>query len=368
MCPRIALLFVLLLNHHTMADVTRFYIGTYTDHSTSQGIYLCTIDTATGKLGPLTLAAKAKNPNFLALSSDHEFLFAALTNTVGSFQVRPDGTLNPLSEQPSGGGGPCYVRLDKTGHHVFVANYESGNIACFGVDPKGLIGERTALMQFTGSGPDPKRQKKPYAHSVYVDPKNKFVYSCDLGSDSVWIFKFDAVHGALVPSDPPAAKVPPGSGPRHLAFHPNGNFVYVVNEMGLSVTVFAREPDSGALTALETVSTLPSGTSAKGATTAEICCHPSGKWLYVSNRGFDTISVFTIAPNGRLSLLQNTSSVVKFPRNFAIDPTGRWLIAAGQKDNQIAVLKIDQATGQLTATDQSAAVDAPVCVLFVPKK
>jgi 6-phosphogluconolactonase len=365
---RIALLVFLLLNHQAMADVTRFYIGTMTGPSASKGIYLGSLDTDTGKLGPLTLAAEAKNPNFLALSPDHPFLFAALSDTVGSFQVRPDGTLTPLNEQPSGGAAPCHVCLDKTGRHVFVANYGGGNIAAFEVGPDGLIGKRTALMQFTGSGPDPKRQKNSYAHSVYVDPKNKFLYSCDLGSDRIWIFKLSAIDGALVPADPPAAKVPPGSGPRHLAFHPNGKFVYVANEMGLSVTVFARDAESGALTALETVPTLPPGSPAKGVTTAEICCHPSGKWLYVSNRGFDTISVFTIAPDGRLSLLQNTPSVAKFPRAFAIDPSGRWLIAAGQNDNRIAVLKIDPATGRLTATDQSAVVGAPVCVLFVPKK
>jgi 6-phosphogluconolactonase len=365
---RIVLLFFLLLSHRAMAEVVPFYIGTMTDQTTSKGIYLGSIDTDTGKLGTLTLAAVAKKPNFLALSPDHPFLFAALSDTVGSFQVRSDGTLSALNEQPSGGGGPCHISLDKTGRHVFVANYDSGNMASFEVGPDGLIGERTALMQFTGSGPDPGRQKKSYAHSVYVDPKNEFIYSCDLGSDSVWIFKFDAIKGTLMPANPPMAKVPPGNGPRHLAFHPDGKFVYVANEMGRSVTVFARDIASGALTALETVPTLPSGTPAKDTATAEICCHPSGKWLYVSNRGIDTISVFAIASNGRLSLLQSASSVAKFPRSFAIDPTGQWLITAGQKDNRIAVLKIDRTTGQLTATDQSAAVDAPVCVLFVPKK
>ena len=365
---RITLLFFLLLGSHALAEICPFYIGTLTDHSAGRGIYLGCIDTATGKLGALTLAAGAKNPNFLALSPDRQFLFAALSDTVGSFQVRSDGALKPLNERPSGGGGPCHVSFDGTGRHVFVANYDGGNIASFAVGPEGLIGERTALIQFAGSGPDPRRQTKSYAHSAYVDPQNKFVYSCDLGSDSVWIFKFRAGQGALASLDPPAAKVPPGSGPRHLAFHPGGKFVYVVNEMGVSVTVFARDAAGGALTALETVPTLPAGTPTQGVTAAEICCHPSGKWLYVSNRGSDTISVFAIASNGRLTLRQNTSSVAKFPRSFAIDPTGQWLITAGQQDNRIAVLKIDQATGRLTATDQSAAVGVPVCVLFVPKK
>jgi 6-phosphogluconolactonase len=351
-----------------MADVAPFYVGTMTDHSTSKGVYRCGIDLDTGKLEPLTLAVMAKNPNFLALSPDNRFLFAALSDSVGSFKVETGGALESLNEQPSGGAGPCHVGLDQTGRHLFTANYGGGNIASFAIGVDGLIGERTAWIQFTGSGPDPNRQKKSYAHSVYVDPQNKFAYSCDLGSDSIWIFKFNPVNGTLVPSSQPAAKVPPGSGPRHLAFCPDGKFVYVVNEMGVSVTVFARDAASGTLTVLETVSALPPGTPSKGVTAAEISFHPSGKWLYVSNRGCDTISVFAVAPDGRLNLIQSTSSVARFPRSFAIDPTGHWLIAAGQKDNRIAVLRIDQVTGHLAATDQVAAVPAPVCVLFVPGK
>ncbi|MCE0523160.1 MAG: lactonase family protein [Methylacidiphilales bacterium] len=359
---RLTLLFCLLLGHCALAEVLPFYI------STGKGIYRDTLDTGTGKLGTPTLAVAAVNSNFLALSPDNQFLFATLGDTVGSFQVQPDGTLKPLNEQPSGGGTPCHVSLDKTGHDVFVANYDGGNIASFAVDGQGRIGERTAFIQFTGSGPDPNRQTKSYAHSVYADPENKFVYSCDLGSDSVWIFKFDAGHGALVPADPPVAKVPPGSGPRHLAFHPGGKFVYVVSEMGISVTVFARDPSDGALTALQTVSALPRGTPAKNVNTAEIFCHPSGQWLYASLRGADKIAVFAIASDGRLKLIQNAFSVARFPRSFALDPTGQWLITAGQQDNRIALLRIDPASGLLTPTDQTAAVAAPVCVLFVPKK
>ena len=362
---RFAVLFFSLLGLHAAAEVVSFYIGTLTDASSSQGIYLGSLDTVSGNLGPLRLAAPAKNPNFLALSRDRRFLFAAQTDTVGSFQVRTDGSLAPLNGQPSGGAGPCFVSLDQAGRHVFVANYDGGNITAFPVDPQGIIGTRTARIQFTGSGPNPGRQTKPYAHSVSIDPENKYVYSCDLGSDSIWIFRFHSGSGTLVPVLPPAAKVPPGSGPRHIAFH--GKFVYVVNEMGVSVTVFTRAA-AGALTALETVSALPPGTSTQGVTAAEICCHPSGKWLYVSNRGSDTLSVFAIASDGRLSLLQNIPSIVKFPRSFALDPTGQWLLAAGQKDNCIALFKIDLTTGRLTPTDQTAAVPVPVCVLFAAKK
>jgi 6-phosphogluconolactonase len=367
MCLRITTFLFLLLVRSTIAEVVPFYIGTMTDHTGSKGIYLDSIDTDTGKLGAITLAVEAQDPNFLTISPDRSFLFAALDKTVGAFKVRADGMLTALNEQSSGGEGPCHVSLDETGRHLFVANYGGGSIACLEIGPTGLIGVRTALVQFTGSGPA-KRQNKSYAHSAYLDPENKFLYSCDLGSDSVWIFKFSGNGRALVPTDPPAAKIPPGSGPRHLTFSSDGHFVYVVNEMGASVTVFRRDAAKGTLTLLETISALLPGTPSTGVTAAEICFHPSGKWLYVSNRGCDVISVFTIASDGSLSLLQNAASVAKFPRSFALDPTGQWLIVAGQKDNRIAVLKIDQATGRLTDTGQTSAVDAPVCVLFAPGK
>jgi 6-phosphogluconolactonase len=223
------------------------------------------------------------------------------------------------------------------------------------------------MIQLAGSGPNPKRQLGPHAHSIYTSPDDAFVYACDLGSDKVWIFKFDAGDGTLVPSDPPFARVPPGSGPRHLAFNPNGKFVYVSNEMGHDVTVFTRNASTGDLTVLETVGTLPAGTPEGNVTTAEIALHPSGKWLYVSNRGCDTISAFAVGEDGRIKLIQSVAAGVKFPRNFGLDASGQWMITAGQNDGRIAVLKVDPASGRLSATDQSAQVGSPVCVLFEGK-
>ncbi len=362
------ILLVLFLRTSAAEDIP-FYVGTFTDNPKSKGIYLGHLDTETGKLGPLTLASEAKNPNFLAISADHKFLYAAMESqgksAVGAFAVQ-SGTplLKALNQSPSGGDGACQVSIDQTGRYLFVANYNAGNIACFQIEPDGSLGERTAFIQFTGSGPNPNRQKESHAHSIYADPENKHVYSCDLGSDSVWSFKFDAANGTLVPNEPPAAKVPAGSGPRHLAFHPNGRFVYVASEMGLNVTLFSRDAASGVLTSVETVPSLPKEVPPQGASIAEIACHPSGKWLYVSNRGCDTLSVFAIAPDGKLSLVQSVSSVAQIPRNFSLDPTGHWLIAAGQKDHRIVVFKIDSATGQLTPTDQTAEVGSPVCILF----
>jgi 6-phosphogluconolactonase len=366
-----ALVLLLISGHILMAD-ERFYLGTITDHSASQGIYLGSLDPETGKLGPISLAVEVKNPNFLALSPDLKFLYAAISthgsSAVNAFAVQTDGSLKLLNERPSGGNDACHVSVDATGRNVFVANYGGGDIACFSVKPDGSLDQRTAFLTFTGSGPDPNRQKKPYAHSVYPDPENKHLYACDLGSDSIWTYKFDAAQGSLAPTDPPAAKVPPGSGPRHLAFSPNGKFVYVANEMGHTVEVFSRNAATGRLTTIQNISTLPPGTDDKNITVAEVECHPSGKWLYVSNRGYDTIAQFWIGPDGKLTSVQCTSSVVNFPRSFAIDPSGKWLIAAGQKDNRIAVLKIDPTTGELTTTDQITEVPIPVCVLFAPIK
>ncbi|MGB8167415.1 MAG: lactonase family protein [Chthoniobacteraceae bacterium] len=352
------------------ADAT-FYLGTYTKPGKSKGIYVGKLDTDTGKLGPVELAGEAKSPSFVALSPNQKFLYASIEDgggSVGAFAVGADGRLTTLNTMPSGGAGACHVWVDATGKNVLAANYGGGGIAVFQTKPDGSLGERTSFVQFEGSGPDKARQEKPHGHSIYTDSTNKFVYSCDLGTDNVWIFKFDAEKGTLTPANPPSGKVPPGAGPRHFALHSNGKFAYANNEMGLSVTAFSRDPVTGALTAVQTLSTLPEGAERKGVSTAEILIHPSAKWLYVSNRAHDTIAVYAIGADGKLTWIENAPAQVKVPRGFGIDPTGKWLITAGQNDDRIAVLKIDPATGKLSATDQSAAVAAAVCVLFAPAK
>jgi 6-phosphogluconolactonase len=345
-----------------------FYLGTFTNTPAgSEGIYVGTLDVATGKLGPLRLAAKENSPGFIALSPDHHFLFAALNAAVESFAVQPDGTLRALNRQPSAGDDACHVSVAPSGREVFVANYNSGNIAAFPVGADGMVGARAAFEQLSGSGPNPQRQKGPHAHSIYVDPENRFVYTCDLGSDKIWIFRLDA-QGGLAPADPPFASAPPGSGPRHLAF--DGNFVYVSNEMGVSTSVFQRNKATGALTLLETDSNIPGG-ARPGSTTAEIALHPTGAWLYVSTRGQEALTVFRVnrddAAKPHLTFAQTIPSPAKFPRSFGLDPSGRWMIVAGQNGNCIAVMKIDSASGQLAPTDNSASVGSPVCVVFVPR-
>ncbi|HTY86550.1 MAG TPA: lactonase family protein [Candidatus Acidoferrum sp.] len=365
------LLLGLLAGTTAMAQPARFYLGTYTGRSGSQGIYTGTLDPHTGRLSPMELAVKTTSPSFIALSPDGKFLYAAMEGgggSVGAFRVEADGRLTPLNTLPCDKG-TCHVAVDATGSNVFAANYTAGSAACFQTAPDGSLAKRSALVPFTGSGPNPQRQNHPYIHSLYSAPGNRFVYACDLGTDNVWVFDFDAASGLLTPTNPPSGKVPPGSGPRHLALSPNGRFVYVNGEMGLNVTAFARNPETGALTAIQTLPTLPASVDTNGITTAEIFCHPSGRWLYVSNRdvagrGRDSLAVYAIGADGKLTWQQDAPAQVKVPRGFGIDPTGQWLMVGGQQDNKIVVLKIDGATGKLSATDQSATVGAPVCVAF----
>ncbi len=348
------------------ADAT-FYIGTYTKPGKSEGVYVSKLDTDTGKLGAVELAGKAASPSYVALSPDGKFLYAAVesgSGAVAAFAVGAGGKLTALNQQPAGGDGTCHVWVDATGRNVLAANYGGGSIACFKTNGDGSLGARSAFVQFEGTGPDKARQEKPHGHAIYTDSTNFFAYACDLGTDNVWTFKFDAEKGALTPADPASAKVPPGAGPRHLAIHPNGKFAYANNEMGLSVTAFSRNTMSGALISMQTLPTLPEGTPKAGVSTAEIFCHPNGKWLYASNRGHDSIVVYSIAADGKLTWIETAPATVKVPRGFGIDPTGKWLIAAGQGDDKIAVLKIDPATGKLTPNGSTAEVGAPVCILF----
>lgn len=351
-----------------LSNEARFYLGTNTGKTESKGIYTGVLNTRTGALGAVELAAEANNPSFLALAPDGKSLYAALEGAggaVGAFRIEADGKLTALNTAPSGGNGACHVSVDQAGRHVFVANYGGGNISCLALQPDGSLGESTAFVQFSGSGPHPGRQQKSYAHAIYADAAGKFVYACDLGADKVWSFHFGKTAGSLTPTDPAAGLVPPGGGPRHLAFHPNGRFAYANNEMGLSVTTFARDPETGLLTALNTVPTSEKLTGpVSGVTTSEILCHPSGKWLYVSSRGDDIIAVYAIGEDGKLTLLENAPAGVEVPRGMGLDPTGQWLVVAGQKDNRLTVLKIDPATGKLSPTGQSVETPSPICVVF----
>ena len=351
------------------------YVGTYT-RGNSQGIYLCRMDLATGELHAPALAAEVVNPSFLAVHPSRRFLYAVgemgnfagtRAGAVSAFSIDPDsGTLSLLNQQPSGGAGPCHLVVDRTGRNVLAANYGGGSLVCLPLREDGRLGQSTSFVQHQGSSVDPRRQRGPHAHCINLDAANRFAVSADLGLDKVLIYRFDPDGGRLEANDPPWAKVAPGAGPRHFAFHPNGRFAYVINELASSVTAFRYDADRGALTSIDTVSTLPDDFDGQN-TTAEIEVHPSGKFVYGSNRGHDSIVIFAVdGDSGTLRQVGHQSTQGKTPRNFAVDPTGAYLLAANQATDSIVVFRVDGQTGKLDSTGYSAGIASPVCVVMIP--
>ena len=353
-----------------------FYVGTYTEEGTkSKGIYAFRLDAATGQSTPLGLAAETTNPSFIALHPSGKYLYAVNevqnfkgpnSGGVSAFSIdRATGKLTFLNEVPSRGADPCYITVDKTGKYVLVANYTGGSIASFPVMQDGKLGEASAFVQHTGHGTDPKRQEGPHAHSIDLSPDNRFAFVDDLGLDELLAYKFDSAKGSLTANDPPFAKLDAGAGPRHFALHPSGKFAYVVSEMHSSVTVFSSDLKSGTFHPVQTISALPKDFTGEN-DDAEIHVHPSGKFLYASNRGHDSIAVFAIDPHkGTLTLVEHRLTQGKTPRSFEIDPTGKFLFAENQKSDNIVVFRIDQKTGKLTPTGQVLDVGSPVCVKFL---
>lgn len=354
------------------------FIGTYTS-AKSQGIYLTHLDPASGRLGPLELAAKTENPTFLALHPNRRFLYAAneidnfggqRSGAVSGFRIDPQsGKLTLLGQQPSGGGGPCHLAVDGAGRCVLVANYGSGSLAVLGLGDDGRLDPPSSVLQHHGSSVNPQRQAGPHAHFITTDPANRFALACDLGLDKVFIYRLNipAADGTpgLTTNDPPWLQVKPGSGPRHLAFHPNGRFVYLISELGCTLTACSYDAKRGALDKVQVVSTLPEGFKGDNIS-AEVQVHPSGRFVYGSNRGDDSIVVFAIDPNsGKLSFIQRVSTQGKTPRHFAFDTTGQWLLCEDQDSDRVVEFAVDAATGRLTPTGQTLQVGAPVCAVFL---
>ncbi len=352
---------LLIIVQSAQASPERFYLGTYTRESASDGIYTATFDSETGEIDGLELAAEANNPNYLALSPDGKTLYAVGESdgpAVMAFSVSDEGKLTALNSQPSGGGGACFVSVHPSGSPVFVANYGTGTLSAFPIEADGTLGEQLGSVQLEGSGPNAKRQKQPHAHSIY--PMGDFVVACDLGTDDVPVFRLE--DGELVPADGEFAKVPAGGGPRHLAFSRDGKTAYVANEMGLSVTIFDVDTANGKLTARETVPT--HGEADSALTLAAIKTDPTGKWVTVSSRGDDVFVVFRVTESGGLEEIQRVSAAVEAPRDFSYDPSGKWLLSAGQNDHRVVVFSVDPENGKLTATDETVSVGKPVCVVF----
>src|ERR1700678_3020781 len=353
------------------------YVGTYTNDegSKSKGIYAFRYDAATGQVTPLGLAAKTTNPSFVAAHPNGKFLYAVnevgdykgqISGGVSAFSIdRATGKLTFLNELPSRGADPCYITVDRTGKFVLVANYTGGSVIVYPILEDGRLGEASAFVQHTGHGPNAERQEGPHAHSIDLSPDNRFAFVDDLGLDELLVYKFDAAKGSLTPNDQPFAKLDPGAGPRHFALRPDGKFAYVVTEIGRNVTVFSNDASRGTLQRVQTITTLPADFTGRN-DNAEIEVHPSGKFVYASNRGHDSLAEFAIdSGKGTLTTIEIASTGGKEPRSFEIDPKGALLFAANQKSDNIVVLKIDAKTGRLTPTGQVLDIGSPVCVKFV---
>jgi len=351
------------------------YVGTYTTKTASKGIYAFRYDASSGKLEPLGVAAETADPSWIAIHPNGKFLYAVKeagkNSMVSGFALNAQtGKLTLLDQLPALGEDPCYISLDKTGKYLLVANYSSGNVVVFPVGADGELGPATANVRDEGPlGPNKERQEGPHAHWIETSVGNRFAFVSDLGLDRVLIYKFDAEGGRLSnpdPSQPDAfsSALPPGSGPRHVAFSHDGKFMYVLGELQSTVTTFANEAGEK-YRALQTVSALPAAFSRRN-DAAEIALHPSGKFIYTSNRGLDSIAVFHVEGSGLLRLAANVRTGGKEPRHFSIDPSGNYLLAENQLSDTIVTFRIDQKTGALTPTGATLEVPSPVCVAFLP--
>ena len=349
------------------------YVGQYTRSGKADGIQVYERDPETGRL-TLLHTIQERDPSFLAFDPSRRFLFAVNelrlaqgegNGTVASFAVdQESGALTFLSRQSTEGGEPCHVTTDPTGSVLLVANHEDGSVAVFPLDSDGRIGPLSDLVRHEGSGPAPS-QKGPHAHFVTFDPTERRILVADKGIDKVVLYRLDAAAGKLVPHEPPFFRLHPGAAPRHIAFHPNGCFVYVNGEADLTVTAFTYAPEHGLFEEIPWLSTLPDGARAERQSTAQILVHPNGRFLYVSNRGHDSIAMFALDPEtGRLTALGTEPTRGQAPRNFVIDPSGTLLYVANQNSDTIVHFRIDPASGRLTPTGDITPVAAPVCLLL----
>lgn len=342
------------------------YIGTYT-RTSSKGIYAVQLDRATGALGTPELVATTANPSFIALSPDRSHLYAVCESDTLAvpFAVNLDtGRLVPDTARSSGGKAPCHLMVDRTGRCLVVAHYHTGIVAALPIAADGSLGAAGSIIAHTGRSVHPERQTEAHVHSVNISPDNRFVIVCDLGLDKVFTYALDPAKATLTPAAIPFIATAPGAGPRHSAFSPDGRHLFVINELDSTLVSYRYDAATGALTPLDTRSTLPAdftGTSH----CAEVRVHPDGRFVYGSNRGHDSIVVFAFdAASGRLDLVEHVPTGGRNPRNFALSTDGAWLVAANQNSDSLHVLRVDPATGRLTATGSTAGVPLPVCVQF----
>jgi 6-phosphogluconolactonase len=356
------------------ADGDLLYVGTYTEGGRSEGIYLVRMDSRSGHLRRVGSVAAGANPSFLAIHPNGRVLYAVneleqykgrRTGAVSAFAIeRATGALTRLDEQPSEGGAPCFVSVDSSGRVALVANYGGGSVALLSIQPNGALDPAALVVHHTGTGPNAERQAAPHAHCIRPDPSNRFALAADLGADRVFVYRLDLEGKSLRPVDGGDAVMRPGAGPRHLAFHPTLPLVFVANELDSTVATLRFDAERGALSPLDTHSTVPAGWTGTNYP-ADIHVAASGRTVYVSNRGHNSIAVFSVAAStGALALEQVVSTEGEWPRNFSLDPTGRWLLVANQRSDSVVVFGRDPENGRLTPTRQRIALPSPVCLRF----
>jgi 6-phosphogluconolactonase len=349
------------------------YVGTYTG-SGSRGIYLFEFDPASGAATAPVLAGESDNPSFLAVHPDGRVLYAvnelasfggAPTGAVSAFAIDPaSGKLTRLNQQPSGGADPCYLAVDKAGRNVLVANYTAGTVSVLPLSADGHLRPASTIRQQAGTGPNKARQEGPHAHQIVLDAAEAFAFALDLGADRIFVYRYGAASGTLELNDPKAAVLAPGSGPRHLAWHPSGKIAYVISELGSTVTAFRYDAGRGALDAFQTVTTLPAGFSGPNKA-AEVAVSPDGRFLYASNRGDDSLAVFSIdATSGTLTASDRVPTGGRAPRHFAIDTSGRWLLVANEDSDSVTFFRLDSASGRPSPIGRPLVLSKPVCVLL----
>lgn len=358
----------------------RVYVGTWNQAganppSQKEGIFWFNFDTESGRLDLAGAADAGPNPAFLTFSADGRYLYAINEVTsfqgkegggVSAFAVDKSGSLTHLNSQPTFGGHPCYISLDRSGRWAMVSNYRSGNVVVYPIGTDGRLGVFSVRIQHEGKGSNPARQEGPHAHSIQADPSNRWVLAADLGLDQVRVYALGTDKGTLTPHTQPAIQLHAGAGPRHLDFHPNGRWLYIINELDSTVAFFETDLETGRFHHRQTLSTLP-GDYEGEKWAADIHVHPSGRFVFASNRGHDSIAILKVDPaRGELELAGLAPSGGRTPRNFAISPGGEWLLVANQDANNLVALRVDTASGQLSATGDEVNIPAPVCVRFMP--